>query len=1036
LPPFQRRRLEDRTGPLRDVLPLSPLQEGLLFHLMLAESTGEVYLTENTLLLRGPLDGRRLREAAEAALEKFPNLRAGFFALGERTVQAVPAELPLDWVSADLSGAEDPEEAFERFRERAAARPFDTGRPPLIRFGLARLSGDEHRFVVWAQHILMDGWSISLLLLSVLAAYTDPEAEARRPVCDFRTYLEWLAAQDMSAAEDAWRDFLRDVGTAGLIAPNALDTGVDARAMDELERELPADLTARLTRVGRELGLTASALFEIAWAVLLHQRTGADEAVFGLLTYGRPPEIPDIETTVGLLFNTVPMRVRTRPGDSLRAIAERVRTDRMTIVRHPYVGLARIQELAGRRNLFDTLFVFQNQPKVTPEQRWGPDGDLRVGRRDLRDATHYPLTMVVSPPDGTARLRMLFRADVFTGHDAAGILERYVAILAAFADDPERPIGRIEAVSERERETLLTGLNPAPRAVPEMSIADLLHERALLAPGDRALVAGETTLTFAQLEAASARLARLLVARGVGAESAVALVLPRSELMVVALFAVFAAGAAYVPIDPDYPAERVAYMIGESEPVVVLTTEGLRGMVTATAGHVVSLDAPETLAELAATSPEPIPARDRHAPAGLDHPAYMIFTSGSTGRPKAVVVPYRGLTTMYFNHLENIFERVTVRQGGRGLRIAHTTSFSFDASWEQLFWLLAGHEVHVVDEETRRDPALLLGYLDRERIDGFDVTPSYGTFLVEAGLLDRPRCLGGTGQDEPGLVFVSLGGEAVPAGLWNRLREAPGVQGYNLYGPTEYTINALGADLAESPTSTVGRPIMNTRAYVLGPGLRPVPRGVVGELYLAGDGLARGYHRRPGLTAERFLADPFGPPGGRMYRTGDLARWRPDGLVDFLGRSDGQVKIRGYRIEPGEVEDVLTGIDGVGQAAVVARDDTRGAAQLVAYLVPEGLDVERIRAEAAAVLPGHMVPAAFVTLDRLPLTVNGKLDQRALPEPVVTSQETGEPPRGPVETAVADAFRDVLGLDEVGPDDDFFALGGHSLLAVRLVGRL
>ncbi|MFF0574808.1 non-ribosomal peptide synthetase [Streptosporangium saharense] len=1081
LPPFQRRRLEDRTGPLRDVLPLSPLQEGLLFHLMLAESTGEVYLTENTLLLRGPLDGKRLREAAGAALEKFPNLRAGFFTLGERTVQAVPAEVPLDWVSADLRGAQDPGEAFERFREREAARPFDTGKPPLIRFGLARLGEDEHRFVVWAQHILMDGWSISLLLLSVLAAYTDPEEEARRPVCDFRTYLEWLAAQDMSAAEDAWREFLYGVGTSGLIAPNALETGVDARSMDELEREVPADLTARLTRVSRELGLTASALFEIAWAVLLHQRTGADEAVFGLLTYGRPPEIPDIETTVGLLFNTVPMRVRTRPGDSLRAIAERVRADRMTIVRHPYVGLARIQELAGRRNLFDTLFVFQNQPRVTPEQRWGPDGDLRVERRDLRDATHYPLTMVVSPPDGTARLRMLFRTDVFTDGDATEILERYVAVLTAFADDPGRPLGRVEAVSDRERETLLTGLNPAPRAVPETSIADLLHERAVLAPEDRALVAGDTTLTFAQLEAASARLARLLVARGVGAESAVALVLPRSELMVVALFAVFAAGAAYVPIDPDYPPERIAYMLGESTPVVVLTTESLRHLVDvgtagqvvlsdgtapaldpapgvdaatgtpptpvagvdtaistpqATAWHVVSLDAPETLAELATTSPEPIPAHERHAPAGLDHPAYMIFTSGSTGRPKAVVVPYRGLTTMYFNHLENIFERVAVRQGGRGLRIAHTTSFSFDASWEQLFWLLAGHEVHVVDEETRRDPALLLGYLDRERIDGFDVTPSYGTFLVEAGLLDRPRCLGGTDQDEPGLVFVSLGGEAVPAGLWNRLREAPGVQGYNLYGPTEYTINALGADLAESATSTVGRPIMNTRAYILGPGLRPVPRGVVGELYLAGDGLARGYHRRPGLTAERFLADPFGPPGGRMYRTGDLARWRPDGLVDFLGRSDGQVKIRGYRIEPGEVEDVLTGIDGVGQAAVVARDDAGGAAQLVAYLVPEGLDVERIRAEAAAVLPGHMVPAAFVTLDRLPLTVNGKLDQRALPDPVVTPQNTGEPPRGPVETAVAEAFRDVLGLDEVGRDADFFALGGHSLLVVRLVGRL
>ncbi|MFI6497350.1 amino acid adenylation domain-containing protein [Nonomuraea typhae] len=1039
LSPFRRRWLENKTGPLRDVLPLSPLQEGLLFHLMLAGTTGEVYLTENTLRLRGPLDAARLAEAVQAALAKFPNLNAGFHDVGDATVQAIPAHVPFSWTAADLSGAPRPEEAFEEFRARGAAEPFDIAAPPLIRFGLAKVARDEHRFVVWAQHILMDGWSISLFLLSVLSSYTDPAAEERREVCDFRTYLEWLAVQDMSAAEDAWRTFLAGVGAAGLIAPHAQDTAADARRMDELEQDLDADLADRLGAVSRELGLTVSTLFEIAWAVLVHQHTGADEAVFGLLTYGRPPELAGIESTVGLLFNTVPMRVRTAPADSLRAMAARVRRDRMTVVRHPYVGLARIQELAGRRNLFDTLFVFQNQPKVTPDQRWGPGGELWVEGRDLRDATHYPLTMVVSPPDGTARLRMLFRTDVFGTHEAARVMESYVRILAAFADDPDRPIGRVEPVSDLERAHLLDGLNPAPRPVPQLSIADLLHERALFVPDERALVSGTAELTFAELEAAAARLARLLVSRGVGAEGAVALVLPRSELMVVALFAVFAAGAAYVPIDPEYPADRIAYMIEESAPVVVLTTESLRGLLPPGRLTVV-LDRPEALAELAATSPEPIPAHERHAPAGLEHPAYLIFTSGSTGRPKAVTVPYRGLTTMYYNHLENIFDHVTARQGGRRLRIAHTTSFSFDASWEQLFWLLAGHEVHVIDEDTRRDPALLLDYFDRERIDGFDVTPSYGTFLVEAGLLDRPRCGGEAPPDAPGLVFFSLGGEAVPAGLWNRIREARGVEGYNLYGPTEYTINALGADLAESATSTVGRPIWNTRAYILGPGLRPVPPGAVGELYLAGDGLARGYHRRPGLTSGRFVADPFGGPGGRMYRTGDLARWRPDDLIDFLGRSDGQVKIRGYRIEPGEVEDVLTGLDGVGQAAVVPRADAQGAVHLVAYLVPAGgaagIDVERVRDEAAAVLPGYMVPAAVVTLDRLPLTVNGKLDQDALPGPVITAPGAGEPPQGPEEEAVAAAYREVLGLTEVGRNDDFFALGGHSLLVVRLVGRL
>nr|MDT0663993.1 amino acid adenylation domain-containing protein [Micromonospora sp. DSM 115978] len=337
---------------------------------------------------------------------------------------------------------------------------------------------------------------------------------------------------------------------------------------------------------------------------------------------------------------------------------------------------------------------------------------------------------------------------------------------------------------------------------------------------------------------------------------------------------------------------------------------------------------------LASLDTDVVTAAERGGEVSLDNLAYVIFTSGSTGRPKGVAVGYRGLTNMYANHVEKIFEPVTRHQGGRRMRIAHTTSFSFDASWEQLFWLLNGDEVHVIDEELRREPRRLLEYYDRERIDGFDVTPSYGQLLVDEGLLDRDRPSGRSiAASAAGVVFVSLGGEAVPERLWQQLRDAPGVESYNLYGPTEYTINALGADLADSPTSSVGRPIFNTRAYVLDEFLQLALPGVPGELYLAGAGTARGYWGQPGLTAERFVACPW-EPAERMYRTGDLARWTSAGNIDYLGRTDDQVKIRGYRIEPGEVADVLSADPLVARAAVVVRKDSTGSPQLFGYVVP------------------------------------------------------------------------------------------------------
>ncbi|GAA3312273.1 hypothetical protein GCM10020219_021810 [Nonomuraea dietziae] len=607
------------------------------------------------------------------------------------------------------------------------------------------------------------------------------------------------------------------------------------------------------------------------------------------------------------------------------------------------------------------------------------------------------------------------------GDEAHRTLERFTTVLERLIASPHDRVGALDLLLDDERSRADTS-----RPLPPATVAELLAEQAARTPGEVALVSREGSLTYAELGARINRLARLLLEHGAAPEQVVALALPRSADMVVALFAVLQTGAAYLPLDLEYPAERLEFMIGDTSPVCVVTTSAVA--LPETGVPRVVLDDQATARRLAAL-PSCEPADDerprfaRGLPHRLDHPAYVIYTSGSTGRPKGVVTPYRGLTNMQFNHREAIFEPTIAAAGGRRLRVAHTVSFAFDMSWEELLWLVEGHEVHICDENLRRDAEALVAYCDRERVDVVNVTPTYAHHLIEEGLLEGHR---------PALVL--LGGEAVAETVWTALRDTQDTFGYNLYGPTEYTINTLGASTHDSPTPTVGRPIWNTRVYVLDRALRQVPPGTPGELYISGAGLARGYHRRPGLTAGSFVADPYGTrPGALMYRTGDLVRLRPDGNLDFLGRTDDQVKIRGHRVEPGEVAAALEEHPQVSHAAVVAD----GGHRLLGYVVlhDEAADLAALRLSLKARLPGYMVPAALVAVGRLPLTVNGKLDVRALPRPAVTGGGAARPPGSARERVLCELFADLLGVEHVGVDDDFFDLGGHSLLATRLVSR-
>ncbi|MDF5758247.1 non-ribosomal peptide synthetase [Spongiactinospora sp. TRM90649] len=894
-------------------LPLSPLQEGLLFHLLLAGDGRDVYVQQAVVTLAGPVDPGRMAAAARDVLGKYPNLRAGFRSDGARTTQFVPDEWDVDWTFAEVDD-------LEAFAEAQRARPFSPDEPPLIRFGLARLGPEDHRLVLTSELILLDGWSGGLLVTSLLGFYTDPAAERARPVTPFRAYLDWVGAQDREAALKAWRRRLDGFEEPALLRPELADRPADLATAGEIHRALPGDLAARIDRAARSGGTTAATFYETAWGLLLMALTGRDDVVFGVSVSGRHPDVEGVESIVGLLFNTIPLRVTAGPADPLGAVLGKVQDTTAELFDHSYVALADLQRATGAGTLFDTLFVYQNFPGMPTDRAFGPDGDLRVLGREVRDATHYPVTMVVDPGAG---LRVMHRGDAFTTAEIERLTDRYVAILAALADAPDTPCHRLDPLLPAEHEALRAEWAAAERPVPDLTIAELLAEQAGRIPDEIALVSHPgVRLTYAELNTRVNRLAALLAEHGAGPEQVVALALPRSAEMVVALFAVLRTGAAYLPLELDYPADRLNYMLADAAPRCLVSHRAIAEGLDHGGATAILLDDPavqDALAGRPDTGPPAFTGPDR-----MDHPAYVIYTSGSTGLPKGVVTPYRGLTNMQYNHRANIFDPV-VATAGRRLRIAHTVSFSFDMSWEELLWLIEGHEVHVCDEELRRDAEALTRYLREHRIDVINVTPTYAQQLLEEGLLD--------GGHRPPLVL--LGGEAVPASVWDRLAEAEGVLGYNLYGPTEYTINTLGGGTEDSATPTVGKPIWNTRGYVLDGWLRPVPPGTPGELYIAGAGLARGYLGRPDLTAERFVADPFG--GGRMYRTGDLVRVRPDGNIDFLGRTDDQVKIRGYRVELEEVEKALAAEPGVGQAAVIAADtEVPGIRRLIGYVVPDG----------------------------------------------------------------------------------------------------
>ncbi|GAB4954928.1 non-ribosomal peptide synthetase [Mycobacterium avium subsp. hominissuis] len=992
---------------IADVLPLSPVQQGLLFHTGFAQELEDLYAVQLGITVSGTLDPHRLRDAVQNAVNRHPNLVARFFDEFGEPVQIIPAEPEMAWRYLELDGG-DIDGQLEQLSADERAAVCDLAGQPAFRAALIRIADDRHRLLLTIHHIVIDGWSLPVLLQEVFAGYYGQRLPAPP---SYRSYLMWLSAQDRAAAQDAWREALAGFETPTLVAPPGK---IGRRAVATYT--VSADTTKALGELARSSRTTVSTVLQGAWAQLLTWLTGQHDVAFGTAVSGRPTELPGADAMVGLLINTVPVRADIAAATTVVDLLEQLQRAHADTLEHEHLALNEIHRVTGHDQLFDTLFLYENYP--IDASALLDVHELAVTEFSSREFNHYPLS-VVATPGHELSLRVEYDTEVFDEAGIETLIERLRQVLAAMTTDPGQRLSAIDLLDAAEHERLDAWGNRAVltrRPAAQASIPALFAAQVARAADAVAITCGERSFTYREVEESANRLAHLLSGQGAGPGQRVAVVIPRSAEAVVAIFAVLKTGAAYVPIDPGVPAARLQFVLADSAPVAAVTTAEVRDRLDGFTGQIIDFDDP-AVAEQPATG-LPVPA--------ADNIAYIIYTSGTTGTPKGVAIPHRNVTLL----LETLDAQLGL---GQVWTQCHSLAFDFSV-WEVFGSLLYGGRLVVVPDAVVRSAEDLHALLVREQVSVLSQTPSAFYALQSADAL-APEL----GQQLK-LQTVVFGGEALePHRLATWLHHHPGLpRMINMYGITETTVHASFREIVDadvdSSDSPIGVPLANLAFFVLDGWLRPVPVGVVGELYVAGGGLATGYVGRPGLSATRFVACPFGGPGARMYRTGDLVRWGADGQLQYMGRADAQVKIRGYRIELGEIQAALAGLDGVEHAAVIAREDRPGDKRLVGYITGTA-DPAEVRAQLGERLPGYMVPSAVVVLDALPLTVNGKLDTRALPAPEYSDVDRYRAPVTAIEEILADIYAQVLGVERVGVDDSFFDLGGDSILSMQVVAR-
>ncbi|WP_317847587.1 non-ribosomal peptide synthetase [Pseudomonas sp. HTZ2] len=990
---------------VEDLYPLSPMQQGMLFHSLYDDEPG-AYVHQLRLDVEG-LDVEALRAAWQGALDAHDTLRARFLWGDElrQPLQAIGRQVRLPLERLDYRG--QPRSALEAFAEADRQRGFDLAQAPLLRVSVLDTAEGRQHLIVTHHHILLDGWSTSQLLGEVMQRYAGqtPASSASR----YRDYMAWLVVQDAQSAQDFWSAQLAPLEEPTLLA-NGAQAEPGATGFGEYFQVLDPATSERLGAFARQHKVTLNSLVQAAWLLLLQRYSGQACVAFGATVAGRPVDLPGIEQQLGLFINTLPVIARPEPGQSVAQWVQAIQALNLDLREYEHSPLAEVQRLAGLGNLFDTLLVFENYPLAEALQQ-GPDTGLRILDVQGREQTHFPLTVSA---DFGARLslRYNYARSAFGDTFIASLHEHLCNLLQAMAAAPEQALGQLTLLGDSERDLQLLAWNDTQVAfAPMQPVHRLFESQAERAGQAPALVFGDQQLDYAELNRQANRLAHRLRAHGVGPEVLVGIAAERSLELVIGLLAVLKAGGAYVPMDPDYPAERLQYMLEDSGVGLLLSHSTLVARLPLVDGvQVLCLD------QLDLTQ-----GPDHNLDLALDGAslAYMIYTSGSTGRPKGAG-----------NRHDALYNRLAWMQAayplGAGDTVLQKTPFSFDVSVWEFFWpLMVGARLAIAEPGAHRDPAQLVALINRHQVDTLHFVPS----MLQAFVRDEGAA------SCHSLRQVICSGEALPAELQRQvLRVLPKAGLYNLYGPTEAAIDVTHWTCRDDGGHSVpiGRPIANLRTYILDDSLQLQAVGRVGELYLGGVGLARGYHQRPGLTAERFVASPF-DAGQRLYRTGDLARYRADGVIEYIGRIDHQVKIRGLRIELGEIEAALVEQPGVAEAVVLALEVGKST-QLVAYLVPSAgaLDPAVLKAALAERLPEHMQPAQLIELERMPVTANGKLDRRRLPAPEARTRQ-GRAPATLEEASLLAVWQALFERDDISVEDDFFELGGDSIVSIQAV---
>ncbi len=987
---------------IEDIYELSPLQQGMLFH-TLYEPESKLYFEQVIIPLDGFVGVAAFEQAWNWVAEGSSILRTSFHWEGiEKPVQVVhrAARVPLE--VRDVSGLTEERRNAELQTLLIADRErrFDMAKAPLLRLALLKASNTSYTLLFSFHHAILDGWSLQLVFRQFSEAYAafcegrTPSRARSRPYGD---YIRWLQKRDTTAAAEYWRKtFAGFVGTCRL----PIDPGANENGFSEHEIALSEDATARLRDFAARQKLTLNTLVQGAWAMLLRRMTSSDDVVFGVTASGRPPELADVENIIGLFINTVPLRTHVDPAAEVVAWLQALQQEQFTARQFDHTPLVQIREVsgfAGRGPLFETLLAFENYPVQA-------GNGSQTSAATFVERTNYPLAAAVVPGQKRLQIRLLYNTNALAPETVRRIGDRYALLFDEIPRSIGCRVGDVAAITAEDR-ALLQAVNDTRTDYPrDAAITDLVQEHVDSTPDAIAVEEGERRLTYAELDRLANAVASRLRGQGVGRGDRVGLMFQRSIEEVAAMLGVLKAGAAYVPIDPAYPAARINVILGDSGAKTMLTAADMTidGPNEPVSSHVSALDA-----------------------------ACVISTSGSTGTPKGVVLPHRGVVRLVRN--TNYFEFTPAD------RVGHMANPAFDAATFEIWGaLLNGGRLVIIDRETSLSPPALV-----KAIRDHGVTVLFMTTALFNAIAPEIQEAFST------LRALFFGGEAADARAVRTVLESRGaMELIHAYGPAESTtyatchrLTALAAGAAAVP---IGKPVANTTAYVLDAALQPVPPGATGELFVGGDGLALGYHDRRALTADRFLPDPFaGVVGARMYRTGDEVRWRSDGAMEFIGRFDHQIKLRGYRIELQEIESRIALDPNMRQSLVALRDDPAGGKQLVAYvLTNSGAPPDwkqTLRRELHKHLPDYMQPSVVMELEALPLTGNGKIDYNALPEPQKDRDDLDEAfvaPRTDIERKLAAIWQELLGLSRIGIHDVFLGVGGHSLRATQLVSRI